>query len=136
MQVTPLRVFMVEDARNMQVLMEELFATLGDAVLAGCANTEAEAVFWLEHHRADWDLLVLDLVLAQGSGINVIARARKASPHGKIAVFSGYASAGIAEHCRRLGADAVFDKANTEPFVQWLFELLAARQAAHPPEDT
>ena len=115
--------------------MQELFSTLGHAVLAGCANTEAEAIFWLEDPRAAWDLLLVDLVLAQGSGINVIARARRANPGGKIAVFSGYASAGIADHCRRLGADAVFDKAQTESFLQWLLELAAARDTGTPPED-
>jgi len=121
--VKPLRVFLVEDVQNMQILIQDLLATLGQATVAGCANTEAEALFWLEQPSSQWDVLILDLVLAQGSGISLIARARQANPAAKIAVFSGYASPGITAHCLRLGADAVFDKASTEPFVQWLYEL-------------
>ena len=121
--VKALRVFLVEDVQNMQILLQELFVTLGNATLVGCANTEAEAIFWLEQHPGGWDVAILDLVLAQGSGINLIARAKQSNAQGKVVVFSGYASAGIMEHCVRLGADAVFDKAATETFVQWLFEL-------------
>jgi DNA-binding NarL/FixJ family response regulator len=116
------RVFLVEDARNMHVMMATLLAELGNMTLAGSARTEAEALLWLEENAGEWDLAVIDLVLEQGSGVNVVARAKATHPGGEVVVFSGYASPGIAEHLRRIGADAVFDKAETEAFVGWIYQ--------------
>lgn len=118
-----LRVFLVEDARNMQVMMAELFAQLGNMTVVGSAGTEAEALMWLEESADRWDLAVIDLVLEQGSGMNVVTRAKKTHPKGRVVVFSGYASPGVSEHLKALGADAVFDKARTEAFIGWLHEL-------------
>jgi DNA-binding NarL/FixJ family response regulator len=118
-----LRVFMVEDADNMLSLMKELCLALGEMEIVGTSGTEAEAIDWLEQNRGGWDVAVLDLVLSQGSGINLVSRARTTHRTGQIAVFSGYATPGVEEHCKRLGADAVFDKRDTQRFVEWL-ELL------------
>ena len=37
-------------------------------------------------------------------------------------VFSGFATSGVREHCTRLGADLVFDKADPGAFLRWLSE--------------
>lgn len=85
------------------------------------ATTEAEAKLWLDDHPEAWDLAIVDLVLAQGSGMGVVTQARRtASPGAKIVVFSGYASPGIRAHCLALGADAVFEKSETGQFISWL----------------
>ncbi len=125
-----LRMFLADDMRAMVDLMTDLCAALGDVAMVGTSATEAEAIDWLKQNRDAWDVAVLDLVLAQGSGINLISRARSAHPAGKIAVFTGYASAGIEEHCRSLGADAVFDKRDTSAFLAWLAELKASTDRA------
>jgi two-component system OmpR family response regulator len=118
-----LRVFFVEDAENMLSLMKELCHGLGEIEIVATSGTEAEAIDWLEKNPGGWDVAVLDLVLSQGSGINLVSRARATHKSGKIAVFSGYATPGIEEHCKRLGADVVFDKRDTQRFIEWL-ELL------------
>lgn len=115
-----LRAFLVEDLASMRSLMQELFGALGGVTLAGSASNEAEALMWLEENRGAWDLAIIDLILEQGSGISVIARAKAAHPAGRIVVFSSYASTGIHQHCVRLGADAVIDKSDTQAFVAWL----------------
>lgn len=117
------RMLLVDDMQNMVALMKELCSSLGHVEVAATSATEAEAIDWLRMHPKGWDVVVLDLVLAQGSGIGLIARARAANPAGYIAVFSGYASAGVEAHCRRLGADAVFDKRDTGAFIEWLDAL-------------
>jgi DNA-binding NarL/FixJ family response regulator len=115
-----LRVFLVEDLQNMRTLLEELFSALGDARIVATARTEAEANLWLSEHAGAWDVTIVDLVLDEGSGMNVIRRARDVHPTGKIAVFSSYATPGVRQHCLGLGADAVFPKAETEEFIAWL----------------
>ena len=89
-----LRVFFVEDAENMLSLMKELCHGLGEIEIVATSGTEAEAIDWLEKNPGGWDVAVLDLVLSQGSGINLVSRARATHKSGQIAVFSGYATPG------------------------------------------
>lgn len=115
------RVFLVEDLRGMQALLADLFATIGGYEIVDVSTTEAEARLWLDEHPEAWDLAIVDLVLAEGSGMGVVSQARRrAKPGAKVVVFSGYASPGIRAHCLSLGADAVFEKNETGPFIDWL----------------
>ena len=118
-----LRVFLVEDLQNLRTLLKDLFSTMGGTQLVDCAGTEAEASLWLTDHPDDWDLAIVDLVLEQGSGMNVIRKAKRVHPAGKVAVFSSYASPGVRAHCLGLGADAVFQKNQTGEFIEWLEQL-------------
>lgn len=128
------RVFLVEDMKQVQGVLADLLASLGDFRLVNTSTTEAEAKLWLSEHRGAWDLAIIDLVLDQGTGMAVIPRAREgADGHGgNIVVFSDYASEGIRMHCLRLGADAVFLKSQTREFMDYCSELggLAAAPAA------
>jgi DNA-binding NarL/FixJ family response regulator len=127
-----LRVFLVEDLQGMRDLLIDLFTSSGRFQVAGTASTEAEANLWLEDFRDKWDLVVTDLILAQGSGMNVVARAKSLKADGRVVVLSAYASEGIQQHCRKLGAEAVFDKARTSEFVKWLDALGSAPSKAAP----
>lgn len=115
-----LRVFLVEDLQGMRGLIQDLLASIGGLQLVGTAGTEAEANLWLDEHPGQWDVAIVDLVLEQGSGLGVIGRAKRAAQTGRVAVFSSYASAAVRERCLALGADSVFDKSETEAFIQWL----------------
>jgi DNA-binding NarL/FixJ family response regulator len=115
------RVFLVEDLKSMQSLLADLFATIGRLEIVATSGTEAEARLWLEEHPGRWDLAIIDLVLAEGSGMGVIPTARRtAAPGAKVVVFSSYASPGIRAHCLSLGADDVFEKSDTGEFIGWL----------------
>jgi len=103
-------VFLVEDQQQMQSVLRDLLLSVGDFRIVGTAATEAEALNWLDHHRGEWDLCVIDLVLEQGSGISVIVRARLRGGGAKVAVLSSFVSPGIRKHCLKLGADGAFQK--------------------------
>jgi DNA-binding NarL/FixJ family response regulator len=115
-----LRVFLVEDLQGMRRLIQDLFASIGGLRLVGTAGTEAEANLWLDDHPSEWDVAIVDLVLDQGSGLSVVSRAKGSPQAGKVAVFSSYASTAIRERCLELGADSVFDKSETQAFIEWL----------------
>ena len=115
-----MRLFLVEDLHTMQVLLEAVFAAVGDIQVVGSEATEAEANLWLLEHPGGWDLALVDLVLEQGSGMTVIRRARELNPQGKVVVFSAYASPAVNKHCLGLGADVVFSKSETGEFITWL----------------
>ena len=116
-----LRVFVVEDLVPAQALLNDLFDANGDNYeVVGSSTTEAEANGWLADNAGEWDMVVTDLVLAQGNGISVARRARQLHSSALVVVLSGYATPGICKHLLDLGANRVFDKADMAGFVQWL----------------
>lgn len=118
-----LRVFLVEDHSKMHSLLEELFAAVGGLRVVGVAATEAEAILWLEEHPGEWDLAVIDLILAEGSGMRVIPRAKAAHASGHVVIFSSYATPAVRQHCIDLGAEAVFNKGEPSTFTDYVAGL-------------
>lgn len=114
------RVFLVEDLHSTRSLLADLFASIGGLRLVGSATTEAEAMLWLNENTGGWDLAIVDLVLAQGSGTGVIRHAKRLPDPGTVAVFSSYSTPVMHDYCMKLGADVVFDKSDTSRFVTWL----------------
>ena len=118
-----LRVFLVEDLARMRGLLDDLFASLGGIRVVAMATTEAEARLWLDENHGEWDVAVLDLVLEQGGGMNLIRHCKEVPLGGRVVVFSSYATAGVRRHCLDLGADAVFDKSETGQFIAFFDDL-------------
>lgn len=108
--MVPVKLLLVEDLPQMQGVVLDLLATVGDFQLVGIQSTEAEANLWIDENPGGWDLAIIDLILEQGTGLGVVARARKRPPTSKVVVFSDYATEGIRQHCLKLGADAAFQK--------------------------
>lgn len=128
------RVFLVEDMKQVQGVLADLLSSIGDFQLVDACATEAEAKLWLAENAGAWDLAIIDLVLDQGTGMAVIPHARDAALRdgGNVVVFSDYASDGIRNHCLNLGADAVFLKSQIHELMDYCSELggLAAAPAA------
>jgi DNA-binding NarL/FixJ family response regulator len=116
-------VFLVEDLQRMRGLLADLFSSMGGLQVVGSASTEAEAKLWLDDHPGGWDVAVIDLVLDQGAGMEVIRRCKAEPNGGKVVVFSSYATPGVRQHCLDLGADAVYDKSETSGFISWFGDL-------------
>jgi DNA-binding NarL/FixJ family response regulator len=118
------RVFLVEDLGRTRSALADLLGTLEGFRVVGAASTEAEANLWLDEHGDGWDLAIVDLMLDQGSGMSVLARCNAQPGRGRVVVFSGYASPAIRSHCIKLGADAVFDKADPEALLDYCRDML------------
>ncbi|MDP9971701.1 ActR/RegA family two-component response regulator [Variovorax paradoxus] len=73
------------------------------AEVVGAALSEAEAVACLQANEEAWQLLVVDLLLKQGTGLGVLA--------GIMAALTNAASPDNRAECVRPGVDTVFDKA-------------------------
>ena len=106
----PVRLLLVEDRPQIQAVVLDLLSTVGDFQLVKAVANEAEANLWLDENAGNWDLAVIDLILAEGTGLGVVARARDRPVGSKVVVFSDYATEGIRKHCIKLGADAAFQK--------------------------
>lgn len=131
-RVSKVRVFFVEDLVPAQALLHDLLQANGESYeVVGTSTTEAEANDWLAGNLGAWDMVITDLVLAQGNGISVARRARQLHATARVVVLSGYATPGICKHLLDLGADRVFDKADMAGFVQWLGDAGPRSAAAH-----
>lgn len=124
-----LRVFLVEDLQRMRGLLDELFASIGGFRIVAGASTEAEANLWLDEHPGGWDVAIVDLVLEQGAGMNVIRKCKLDPQGGRVVVFSSYATPGVRKHCLELGADAVFDKGETSEFISWFGDFASGENS-------
>jgi two-component system, OmpR family, response regulator len=122
-----LRVFIVEDSPVIRSNLIDTLEELAPVKVVGWAERKSEAVQWLRGHEDQWDLLVIDIFLKEGSGLGVLEACRSRSPGHKAVVFSNYATVDLRQKCVELGADAVFDKSNE------IDQLIAYCAAAEPP---
>jgi len=117
------KVFLVEDSRNMQEALQTLVESIDHLEVAGLEPTEATAIHWAETHAGHWDLAIVDLMLAEGAGFNLIRRLASQPLAGRVVVFSGYVTDVIRKYCTDLGAEAVFHKEALEQLVTYLDDL-------------
>lgn len=107
-----LKTYIVEDS---PVIRENLIAALEELVsvdVVGTAADENTAVQWLASGMNDCDLMIVDVFLAQGSGLGVLKAAREHDKPTRLVVLSNYATTDMRRKCIELGADRVFDKSN------------------------
>ena len=126
-----LDVYLVED--NVHVL-ESLIAALEELApihVVGTAADEAVAIDWLRADGERCDLVIVDIFLRTGSGLGVIAAARKRRPDAALVVLSNYATDEMRARCLAGGADRVFDKSRDIDMLVAFCISLAGRDRAH-----
>ncbi len=116
---------LVEDNSTIrQNLIPAIQELAGMDVVATAEDVE-EALAALD--RFDWDLVVLDLFLRHGSGLDVLAAVPPQPEGRRIFVLTNYATADIRQRCVALGADAVFDKSTElDAFFERCMDISAA----------
>ncbi|VTU28379.1 response regulator [Variovorax sp. PBL-E5] len=102
--------FLVEDNRTIRENLIPALEDLAGVQVVGCAETEAATIEWLAAHADEWQLLIVDLFLKEGSGLGVLRSCARRAPQQRAVVLSNYVNADIRSRCKALGADAVFDK--------------------------
>src|SRR3981189_383988 len=86
----PLRIYLVEDSAILRDRLSEAIATWGTVQMVGHAETEAAADAALR--TGDWDVLILDLQLLQGTGLGVLRNLRGyRKPGTSVIVLTNYA---------------------------------------------
>ena len=104
-----LQAFVIEDNATIR---ENLIGTLEELTcvrVAGTSASEDEGLAWLAQHD-EWDIVIVDLFLKQGSGIHLAQCIKRTRDTQKIVVFSNYINASVRKRCAQIGVDAVFDK--------------------------
>jgi DNA-binding NarL/FixJ family response regulator len=106
-----IRIFLVEDS---QVIRENLAATLEELApvqIVGFSDNGPAATAWIAADPEGIDLLVIDLFLKRGSGLDVLRAAAKMT-QARTVVLSNYATPDMRRKYLDLGADRIFDKSN------------------------
>lgn len=104
-----LKVFLIEDARNIRsVLMDELQQS-GQIEVVGYAEDESNALDQLRSE--EWDVAIIDIGLRNGNGLAVLAGlTRDGKTYGKRIVFTNSPSVTLQSRSIALGAERFFDK--------------------------
>ncbi|MBC5781780.1 response regulator [Ramlibacter sp. USB13] len=124
-----LRTYIVEDNATIRENLVGTLEELASVRSLGWAETEKDARAWLAAHR-DWDLLIVDLFLKQGSGLGVLEACQDRGRGQRVVVLSNYATSDMRKRSAELGADAVFDKSNEiDALVDFCLALVERRGA-------
>jgi CheY-like chemotaxis protein len=105
------RILLIEDSVVLSRRLIDLLSEPGRVEVAAQAATQAEALSRLQ--QSAFDVLVVDIELAEGNGVAVIRAARQLYPPDAqplIVVLTNYASDFVREHCFAAGADYFLDK--------------------------
>ena len=114
-----LKCFLVEDS---PIIRQNLIAMLEEMLLmkvVGTAENEQSALQWMRTPGAQCELMIIDIFLKAGSGLEVLKHAAQWQPQAKRVVLTNYATPEMRRRCTELGAAKVFDKSSE------LEELLA-----------
>lgn len=104
-------VFLVEDRADIRDSLVEGMEELAPLRFVGHVDGETAATQWFGANHGNWDLAIVDLFLAEGSGFGVLKVCQVRQPWQKVVVLTSHSQRNILDHCLELGADEVFHKA-------------------------
>ncbi len=101
--------YLIEDNALIRENLTATLQELSEVRILAYADTEAEGVALIER-SCNWQLVIVDLFLRVGSGIDIVAALANRKRSQKVVVLTNYATLEVRRRCLALGADAVFDK--------------------------
>lgn len=113
------RVLLVEDS-PIWINQLRLCAETSQMEVVGFASSPAEAISRYEETRPS--IVLLDIHLKGGSGIQVLEALQSKLSETRFVVFTAHPSAQLRQACARLGAWAVVDKADSLSELNTCFE--------------
>ncbi len=102
--------FLVEDRAEIRDTLIQAMQEIAPCRFVGHAESESTARQWLVTYADDWQLAIVDLFLADGSGFGVLRGLQQRRQEQKVVVLTSYSHENIRSKCLDLGADQVFDK--------------------------
>lgn len=104
-----MKIFLVEDSEVILAHLRHIVSEMPGAVVLGEASRQDDAVAGIAATRPD--VVILDLGLAQGNGIEVLRHVRSLQPALQFIVLSNKAAEQYRNRCLDLGAHLFLDKA-------------------------
>src|SRR5438067_489242 len=98
------RAFIIEDSLTIRDNLIEALQELAPVDAVGSAETEHEGKRWLAEQGEGWDIVIIDLLLREGSGLNILeALQHGRRPGQRVVVLSNHANEHVRWRCRQLG---------------------------------
>ena len=118
------RVYLVEDSPILTKLLVGLIEADSSALVVGQADNARAAI--AEIRSLNQDLVVLDLHLREGNGVDVIRALRTADPASSatLVVLTNHSGLPYRKAAREAGADHFFDKSTEIPLMLSLIRSL------------
>lgn len=113
---------LVEDSEKIRATLIPTMEELADVRVIAVADTAAQGVAAMEDHP-EWQLIVIDLFLKEGTGLEVLRAAQSRGARRRAVVLTNYPTDQMRKRCSDLGADAFFDKSAE---LELFFEYCAA----------
>ena len=120
------RVMLVEDHTAFRQALAFLLGHEPDIEVVAQAGSLAQARETLLLVEGHLDVAVLDLVLPDGDGSELIGELRRRNPGVSIVVLSAAMGPGHLEEAVKAGADAVLDKVESPPTIAYEVRRLSA----------
>lgn len=124
-----MKILLVEDSEAIRARLRALVDDWGGQATVSEAMGELDAVGDACRERPD--LVILDLKLAQGRGLDVLHAVKRCSPQTRVAVLTSHAEAPYRRKCLETGADWFFDKAEGLDGIGWVLADMAAKGGCH-----
>lgn len=102
----------VEDNKSISENLIIALKEMTNVQVIAVAETPVDALALVDKNSADWELMILDLFLREGTGLSVLQACRDRIAHQHILVFTSMAIPNIRQKCLELGANAIFDKSS------------------------
>ncbi len=103
-----MKLVIVEDSELILTQLVRIISTHPRFEIVGTAGDERQAIALIE--RKNPDVILLDLQLSPGSGLNVLGRIRSSGNIARVLVLTNNTSSGLREACRNLGISGFYDK--------------------------
>ena len=113
------RVLIVDDSEVIRQRLVSLISDIEGVELAGEAVDVQSAIRQWQSIKPD--IVILDLRMPDGGGINVLREIKKQSHETVVAVLTNYPLVAYRKRCAEFGADFFFDKATEFEKVKTIF---------------
>ncbi len=115
----PIKVFITDDSLIVREHLVALLDELAGVEIVGQAGSVAEAISGIRNLQPD--VVILDIRLPDGSGIDVLQNVKLVQP---VIILTNYPYPGYRQRCLSAGADFFLDKSTEFDQLPQLFEQL------------
>ena len=118
-----MKLFIADDSSAIRERIVRLVSEVRNAEVVGEAADGAETMQRIPESKPD--LVILDLKMPKGSGLDVLPLIKGLSPPPLVMVLTNYATSLHRQACLKLGADYFFDKSGEFEKAMGVIETLA-----------
>jgi DNA-binding NarL/FixJ family response regulator len=124
---TKIRVLVADDSALVRKRLIALLSSIGNVEIVGQAWDTAETITSVRESKPD--IVILDIQMPDGNGIDVLVSIRRERPAPKVIMLTNYPFVQYRRRCMEAGASYFFDKSSEFHKIPQAIEQLSAENA-------